>query len=221
MLKFLRTLGDTKVLSSPRLTILNNQEAKIHVGEREAYVTTTTTTGTSTSTTAEQVTFVDVGIQLSVTPTINDDGFISMKIKPTISSVARSLTTPSKNTIPIIDTSEAETSVMVKDGTTIIIAGLRRDDHTDKEPGVPFIGSIPLVGRLFKNVVITKKRTELLILLTPHITDGTHMVTGEPPAPTQAMKPYDDYSDVAVQHKKPGPNPFFSFIKKVFLFGHD
>src|SRR3989338_782924 len=120
LLNFLKTIGETKVLSSPRITVVSDQEAKIHVGDREAYVTTTTTTGQSTSTTAEQVTFIDIGIQLSVTPTINDDGFITMKIKPEISSVTRRMITPSENEIPIIDTSEVETTVMVKDGTSIV-----------------------------------------------------------------------------------------------------
>ena len=221
-LKFLKTLGETKVLSSPRLTVVNNQEAKIHVGEREAYVTTTTTTGQSTTSTAEQVTFVDVGIQLAVTPTINDDGFITMKIKPEISSVTRLLTTPSKNTIPIIDTSEAETTVMVKDGTSIVIAGLRRDDRTDSDKRVPFFGDLPAVGRLFRSVVKTNKRTELLVLLTPHIVTGETFVTGEPEPPAVAMKPYQDYSSVVVKkEQKVRSNPLTAFFKRIFFLGHD
>lgn len=222
-LKFLRSIGDTKVISSPRLSVVNNQEAKIHVGEREAYVTSTTTTGQSTSTTAEQVTFVDVGIQLGVTPTINDDGYVTMKIKPEISSVSRSLTTPSKNTIPIIDTSQAETTVMVKDGISIIIAGLRRDDHTGADKRIPFLADIPLLGRPFRSIATTKKRTELLILITPHVVEGNRLETGEPPPPAQGMKPYQTYSTLTVKHSKKisRPNPFFGFLKKVVLLGRD
>jgi type II secretory pathway component GspD/PulD (secretin) len=179
-LKFLKTIGETRVLSSPRITVLNNQEAKIHVGEKQAYVTTTTTTGQSTNTTAEEVTFVDVGIELSVTPTINDEGYISMKIKPEISSVASSLITPTGNQIPIIDTSEAETSVIVKDKTTIVIAGLRRDDFTETTKKVPYLSNIPLFGNLFTSGIKGKGRTEVLILLTPHLIDGDVFFTGEP-----------------------------------------
>ncbi|MFC1700001.1 hypothetical protein ACFL1I_08640, partial [Candidatus Omnitrophota bacterium] len=69
------------------------------------------------------------GIQLAVTPTINSDGFVTMKIKPEISSVVSTLETTSNNKIPIVDTSTAETTVMVKDGSTIIIGGLRRDEE--------------------------------------------------------------------------------------------
>lgn len=222
LLKYLRTIGETKVLSSPRLTVVNNQEAKIHVGEREAYVTTTTTTGSSTTSTAEQVTFVDVGIQLAVTPTINDEGYITMKIKPEISSVSRSLTTPSKNTIPIIDSSEAETTVMVKNGTSIVIAGLRRDDRTNADKRVPFFGDLPVIGNLFRSVVKTNKRTELLVLLTPHIVSGDILFTGEPASSEISMKPYQDYSSVMVKkQRKPRPNPVAGFFKRIFLLGHD
>jgi type II secretory pathway component GspD/PulD (secretin) len=172
------------------------------------------------------VTFIDVGIQLNVTPTINDDGFVTMKIKPVISSVSRSLTTPSKNTIPIVDTSEAESTVMVKDGTSIIIAGLRRDDRTDSDKRVPFLGDIPFVGRLFRNVVNTKKRTELLVLLTPHIIQGDRFVTGEPEPPAQAMKPYEDYSALKVKPAKKEEeggwlDPVFGILKKMVLLGRD
>ena len=226
LIKFLRTIGDTKVLSNPKLAVVNNEEAKIHVGEREAYVTTTTTTGQATSATAESVTFVDVGIQLSVTPTINEDGFVTMKIKPEVSSVARSLITPSGNAIPIIDTSEAETTVMVKDGKTIIIAGLRKDEQNDTNQRVPFLGDIPLIGRLFQNVVTSKKRTELLVLLTPHIIDGSRLISGEPRSPSQAMKSYEDYSSMVTKggarpEEPKEPSFFGNFFRKLFFLSHE
>jgi type IV pilus assembly protein PilQ len=192
MINFLKTLGETKVLSNPKLAVVNNQEAKIHVGQKQAYVTTTTTTGQTTTTTAEAVTFVDVGIQLSVTPTINDDGFVSMKIKPEVSSVVDTLVTPSGNKIPIIDSSLAETSVMVKDGTSIIIGGLRKDEEDNTRNSVPILGDIPIIGAPFNSTVKTKIHTELLILITPHIVYGDKFVAG----PRMAVdKPYMSYTD--------------------------
>lgn len=121
---------------------MNNQEARIHVGERQAYITSTTTKGQAVDTISEEVNFVDVGIQLAVTPTINDDGYVTMKVKPEVSSVVDFLITPSKNKIPIIDTSMAESTVMVKDGTTIIIGGLRREDKTSSYGQIPYLGKI-------------------------------------------------------------------------------
>lgn len=193
LLNFLRTLGETKVLSSPRITVTNNQEAKIHVGERQAYITSTTTTGTSGNTVAESVNFIDIGIQLSVTPTINDDGFITMSIKPEISSVVDTLVTNSGNKIPIVDTSEAETNVMVKDKNSIIIAGLRRDDFVSSDKRVPYLGDIPILGNLFRSRTSGKGRTELLILLTPYIVGGDRFITGEPAPASESMKSYRDY----------------------------
>ncbi|MFC1624041.1 secretin N-terminal domain-containing protein [Candidatus Omnitrophota bacterium] len=177
VLSFLDTIGHTKILSNPRLAVVNNQEAKIHVGKREAYVTTTTTTGQTTSTVSEDVTFIDVGIQLSVTPTINNDGYVTMKIKPEISSVVGSLRTPTNNLIPIVDTSMAETTVMVKDSSTIIIGGLRKNEKVHSSRQVPFFGRIPLLGNLFKMQTNEDEVTELLILITPHVIEGDRLLT--------------------------------------------
>lgn len=197
LFKYLQTLGETKILSNPKLAVINNQEARIHVGERQAYVTSTTTTGQTTTTVSEEVTFVDIGIQLSVTPTINDDGYITMKIKPEISSVTSSLITPSGNAIPIIDTSMAETTVLVKDGTTIVMGGLRREEETDNREQVPILGKVPLLGLLFRSGTKTTVKTELLIMITPHIVSGDLLVTGD--EPQFGFKPegkqYKEYPD--------------------------
>lgn len=179
LVKYLQTLGNTQILSNPKLSVINNQEARIHVGEKQAYVTTTTTTGQTTNTVSEEVTFVDVGIQLSVTPTINDDGYVTMKVKPEVSSVVDTLETPSHNKIPIIDSSMAETTVMVKDGTTIVIGGLRKEEKTSSSDQVPILSKIPLLGFFFKSGTKKTERTELLVMLTPHIVTGDTLTTGE------------------------------------------
>ncbi|MCM8795911.1 MAG: hypothetical protein NC928_04435 [Candidatus Omnitrophica bacterium] len=179
LIKYLQTLGKTQILSNPKLAVVNNQEARIHVGERQAYVTTTTTTGQTTTTVSEEVTFVDVGIQLSVTPTINDDGYVTMKVRPEVSSVVSTLTTPTGNKIPIIDTSMAETIVMVKDGATIVLGGLRKEEKTSSSEQVPILGKIPLLGFFFRSGTNKTERTELLVMLTPHIVSGDSLTTGD------------------------------------------
>ncbi len=171
-IKLLKTVGDTKLLSSPRITAINNQEAKILVGTREAYVTNTVTQGQTTTTTAENVTFLDVGVQLTVVPIINEDGYVTMKIKPEVSSVARYLITPEQNQIPIVDTATAETRVMVKDGTTIIIGGLIKDETIRTTKKIPMLGDIPVLGMVFRQVKEEKEKTELVVFLTPHIVTG-------------------------------------------------
>jgi len=197
LVNYLNTLGKTRVLSNPKIVVVNNQEAKIHVGERQAYVTTTTTTGQSTSTISEEVQFVDVGIQLSVTPNINDDGYITMKIKPEISSVTSILTTPTNNKIPIIDTSLTETTVMMKDGTTLLIGGLRREDKIASSEQTPFLAKIPLIGFAFKSASNRTERTELLVVITPHIISGSKFTTGnERDFGVNPGKEYEDYKSI-------------------------
>ncbi|MBN1870576.1 MAG: hypothetical protein JW847_08385 [Candidatus Omnitrophica bacterium] len=193
LFKFLGTLGETKLLSNPKLAVVNNQEARIHVGRKEAYITTTTTSGSTTTTTAEDVNFVDVGIQLSVTPTINEDGYVTMKIKPEVSSVVDVLITPSGNQIPIIDTSLAETTVMVENDATIIIGGLRRDEETVNSKRIPVLGDIPWLGNIFKTQTKQKERSELLVMITPHIVDGSMVTTGEVDPGEEGTKEFKDY----------------------------
>ncbi|MBU2103053.1 MAG: secretin N-terminal domain-containing protein [Candidatus Omnitrophota bacterium] len=177
LIKYLQTLGNSKIMASPSLAVVNNQEAKIHIGERRAYITTTTTTGSTTSTVSEEVTFVDVGVRLSVIPTINDDGYITMKVKPEISSIIGSITSSSNNVVPIIDTNTAETTVIAKDGSTVIIGGMGREEVTEGSEGVPFLSKIPIIGNLFKNSTKRKERVELIIMITPIIFEGDKFIT--------------------------------------------
>lgn len=178
IIDLLRTIGDTKILSSPRIIAINNQEAKILVGTKEPYASQTTVTGEGgTVTTSETVNFVEVGIKLYVTPTINRDNFVTMKIKPEVSSAAEKYTTSKGEKIPIVSTSEAETSVMVKDGVTIIIGGLRKDEKSKTIKKVPVLGDIPLLKFFFQSKSEESKKTELVILLTPHIISGSSAFT--------------------------------------------
>jgi general secretion pathway protein D len=166
--------GRTKILSSPKIAVLNNQEAKILVGTKEAYVTTTVSqTGTGTAITSEQVNVIDVWVKLYVTPTISREGFISMKVRPEISSkTILPLRTSQGNEIPIVETSEAQTTVQVKDGNTVIIAGLMKNERSKNVAGIPFLSRLPILGIPFRSTSESGKQTELVILLTPRIVTG-------------------------------------------------
>ncbi|MEI8350497.1 MAG: secretin N-terminal domain-containing protein [Candidatus Omnitrophota bacterium] len=175
IIDILRTIGETNVLSSPRIMALNNQEAKIHVGSKEAYITSTTSQGGSGNTvTSQTVNFVDTGILLNVTPTINRDGFVTMKIRPEISDATSKdiLSGDQKTTVPIVSSSDAETTVMVKDGVTIIIGGLRKDKQERTEKRIPILGDLPGIGYLFRSTTNNLTKSDLVILLTPHIMTG-------------------------------------------------
>jgi type II secretory pathway component GspD/PulD (secretin) len=171
-LNLVKTYGDTKILSRPRITVLNNQEAKIMVGAREAYVSQTLSQGQSTTVSTENIQFIDVGIKLKVTPAINKDGFVTMVIKPEVSSVRETITTALGSRVPIVETSEAETSVKVQNGAMVMIAGLMKEEKRDETAGFPFLAKIPFIGALFGNHTDQKKNTELIIFITPHIITG-------------------------------------------------
>ncbi|MDP3791092.1 MAG: secretin N-terminal domain-containing protein, partial [Candidatus Omnitrophota bacterium] len=182
VLKFLQTYGNTKTLSRPRLAVVDNQEAKIMVGKRDAYVSQTLSQAQTTTVTSESVQFVDVGVKLNVVPSISSDGFIVMKIKPEVSTVESILTTYLKSQIPIIATSEAETVVKVKDGTMIMIAGLMKEENVDDIQGWPYLSKVKVLDAAFGNRSTQRKNTELIIFITPHI------ITGEAPVDDHTME---------------------------------
>ena len=179
-LNLLNSLGDIKILSRPTIACLSGEEAVIHVGKREAIVTGTTSQSGESTITSDSVEFVDIGLKLTVVPTINRDGFITMKIKPEVSSVTSTVTTGSENEprsiIPIITTSEAETTVKIKDGSMIMIAGLRETDNRKSINGIPYLDEIPIIGSIFSNRTSEKNQTEIVVFLTPHIIEGDQMM---------------------------------------------
>jgi len=175
VIQALDTFGKSRTLSSPRLAVINNQEASILIGKNLPYATSTTTPNTGGSpTTSESVSFIAVGIKLHVTPTIHDDGYITMKIKPEISDaepVPYSYGTGNPS-IPIVDTDEVQTTVRVKDGVTIIMGGLMTDEVSNTRSKVPVLGDLPIIGKAFSNEDRNVQKTEIVIFLTSHIING-------------------------------------------------
>jgi len=171
-LKLIKSIGKVEILSSPHIAVCNNEEAKFMVGSREAYVTTSTETSDVSTITSEAVKFIDVGVTLYVTPTINKDGFIKMHIKPEISSVRDWLETTEGNKIPIVDTSNVESNVLIKDGVGILIAGIVREKAEKDTSKVPLLSDMPILRRAFERRSDKKEKKELVIFLTPHIISG-------------------------------------------------
>lgn len=172
VMNMLSTYGSTRVLTRPRIVVVNKEEAKILVGTRQAYVTSTQSQGQSTTLTSESVQFIDVGLKLNVVPTIGSDGFITMKIKPEVSSVQSTLTTEAGTVVPIVATEQSETVVKVKDGNMLILAGLLREETDKSDSGFPGLSRMPILGNLFSTRNREKKRTELVIFITPTIITG-------------------------------------------------
>ena len=179
VIQMIDQMGKTNTLSSPRLAVLNNEEAKLSVATRQPFVSQTVVQSVNTSTTADQVQFVDVGVTLSVTPTISEEDFIRLKVKPEISSAGTPVTlqgvssgsdTPFTRTIiPVVTTQELETTVIVKSGTTLVIGGLIQDVQGKTMVKLPILGNIPLIGRAFSSKTHDATKTELVVFLTPTI----------------------------------------------------
>ncbi len=174
VLEALATIGETKILSNPHIATEEGKEATINVITKQPYSETTTTTTDAATTESTDFTFVDVGVKLNVTPTINKDGYISMLIKPEVSSITSFFPSETADQrVPVIETSNAESTILIKDGTTIIIAGMIKDSKSKSVNKVPVLGDVPVVGHLFKNNTDTVSRTETVVFLTPRIISGS------------------------------------------------
>lgn len=201
-IKALKQVISSRVVARPRLMVTNNQEANIHIGDTIPYVTSTTTGTGDTATVSEQINFIDVGIKLKVTPTINDDGFVTMKIRPEISSRTRDVETPQKALIPQVNTTFVETNAIVSDGCTVIIGGLKQLSNKKSTSGLPYLMDMPLVGNAFKNQANDFNDTELVLFLTPHIISGAHDVLEE-----EKVKIHDDTDYAATMDAGDRLNP--------------
>lgn len=179
ILNFLDTYGKTNIISQPKIAVVNNEEANIMVGVREAYITQTQSQATSTTVTSETVEFVDVGVKLKIVPRIGSDGFITMKLKPEVSSVKETITTELGSRIPIVQTSQSETVVKIKDGMMIMIAGMTKTEDIDSIKGWPILSKIPFLGVFFGYRSKEVKRTEVIIFLTPRISRGDAGLRGK------------------------------------------
>lgn len=168
----LHQVSDTKILSSPQILVTNNDEAKIHIGDTVPYIVSTTNGSGDNAVRSEDVRFIDVGLKLAVMPTINDDGMVTMRLRPEISSVVAKVSSQGGG-IPQVNKTEVETSLMVQDGMTIVMAGLKKEDKTHTKKGIPGLMNVPYLGNLFSNTSDTITSTEIVILITPHIVKGT------------------------------------------------
>ena len=191
-LSALKKVSDTKILSNPQILVTNGEEARIHIGDTVPYIISTTSGTGDSAITSEDVRFVDVGLKLNVIPTINDDGFVTMRLKPEISTVVGTVTSKGGG-IPQVNKTEVETTVMVQDGNTIILGGLKRDDKVHNKKGFPGLMDVPFVGKAFSRTADTFAQTEIVIFITPHIVTGDHSYE----AIKGAIKPFKSYSGEA------------------------
>jgi type II secretory pathway component GspD/PulD (secretin) len=163
VLTALSTKSDTKLLSCPRITVLENNQAKFHSGDQIGFsqITTNIQEGTRTIETV----FRDVGIELTVSPQVKSDNLISLVVDVGVRDLGEA--TPTGE--PTISDRSAQTQLLVRDGDTAVIGGLTSDRIVETIKKVPLLGNIPLLGRLFSHKKDTKKKTEMTLFITPRI----------------------------------------------------
>jgi general secretion pathway protein D len=165
-----KTDSEVSILSTPQIMTLDNEEAEINVGENVPYITSQQSSSTTTTTSLSPLNYNsyeyrDVGVILNITPHINAENFIRLKISQQVTKLKYDVPSSTPTTLK----RTAKTTVVVKDSETIVIGGLVGDSTTDTTYKVPLLGDIPILGWLFKTHSTARKKTNLYVFLTPHI----------------------------------------------------
>ncbi len=172
---------DANVLSAPSILTLNNQEAAILVGQKFPIIESQNNSGSGSTVTSTSLDYYEnIGIQLNVIPQVCDEDYINMIVHPAVSEIAGfeagvvtgGSDVQSGTQYPILRIREAETQVMIKSGSSVIIGGLQTERDRDDIKKVPLLGDIPFLGRLFRRETLTKEKIDLLIFIKGTIIDN-------------------------------------------------
>jgi general secretion pathway protein D len=168
-LQALADVTKVKVLSAPQLLVMDNQPAHLQVGQEVPILTgTATSTLTTGAPVVNSIDYHSTGVIMQVTPRVNSDGLITLDIAQEVSDVAP----PAQNSVvgsPTFDDRIVKTSFAVQDGQTIGVAGLIKDTDQEENSGIPWLKDIPVLSTLASTQNNTRTRTELLVLITPHV----------------------------------------------------
>jgi general secretion pathway protein D len=161
----LATNGNVRILSRPVIQAQNNQQAEISVGEERPFVQISRTLPTDQAVRDEVVQYREVATTLSITPTINPDGYVNLAIVQEVNKASNEV----QFGAPILSTRSATTQLFARDGQTIVIGGLMDEQEEKVRSGIPFLKDIPILGALFGSTRNNRIQSELFLFLTPHI----------------------------------------------------
>lgn len=161
----LKTDGDTNILANPRIRVKNRDKAKIHIGDRVPVITTTL----NQTVTSESVTYLDVGLKLEVEPNVYMDDDVGIKVNLEVSNIVDTITSTTGSRTYQIGTREATTNLRLRNGETQVLAGLISDEDRKTANKIPGLGDLPILGHLFSNHRDDNTKTEIILLITPHI----------------------------------------------------
>jgi general secretion pathway protein D len=164
-LNALQSRGDVKVLSLPVVIAENNRQAVLNVGSSRPFVQVSQTVPNDPTGRVQTIQYIDVGTVLTITPTINPDGYVNLQVTQT----ANSATNEIQFDAPVINKREATTQVFIRDGQTTVIGGLSDNSESDSHSGIPYLSRIPGLGWLFGSKQTNKSNSELFLFLTPHV----------------------------------------------------
>jgi general secretion pathway protein D len=216
-LNALEKSGNSKILSSPSLVVMNNQQAQLTVGTQVSvisaslvglggYGTTGTTTGIST-TGIGQANYISTGVTLSITPRVNPGGLVYMDVSQEDTSPDYSTVT-ANNPNPAINQRNLDTQVAVQSGQTVLLGGMIQDQDGDSRNGVPGLSRIPVLGNLFGSTSKTRQRTELIVLITPRVitsSDEAQQMTQEYEQKFESLAPLRARNAVPASSQPPAP----------------
>ena len=167
VLNLKQTSSDAKTLANPRIRVSNRQKAKVLIGDKVPVITTTVNQSSSAST--ESISYLDVGLKLEVMPEIHVNGEVTMAVDLEVSNVVKEIRSTTGLLAYQIGTRNANTVLRLRDGETQVLAGLLKDEQNHNAAGIPGLGQVPGVGRLFSNQGSTSGRSEIVLLITPRI----------------------------------------------------
>jgi len=197
-LNALQTITTVKVISAPKVMVLNNHTASLQVGDQVPVQTGSLTSSVDTTAVASSIEYLPTGVILTVTPRVNDSGLVLLDIMQEVSDVKPG-SGGTNNTTPTIEDRKFTSSIAVHDGQTIALGGLIKDTNSHGRDGIPYLSQIPYLGALFGSTDNHDDRTELLVLLTPRVirnAQDAKSITEElkekigtvaPPAPPRGM----------------------------------
>ncbi len=157
--------GEVTIVSRPTVIAANNEEAQILVGSQRPFVQVSRQLPTDGASTDQVVQYKDVGIKLSVRPTISADGYVTLQVSQEVSAA----TDQTQFNAPVISTRAVQTQLLLKDGQTVVIGGLTDKQHESTQGGLPLLSRIPIIGAVFGHVSRSSTETELFLFITPHV----------------------------------------------------
>ncbi|MBW7956963.1 MAG: general secretion pathway protein GspD [Deltaproteobacteria bacterium] len=210
---------DANILANPRIRVKNNGKARIHIGDRVPIITTTVNQGV----TSENIQYQDVGLKLTVEPTVRQSDEVDLKLGLEVSSLGTKTVTSAGTVAYQIGTRNTETMLRLRDGETQIFGGLINDEERKSTAKLPLIGDVPLLGRLFSNVDDSSVKTEVLLSITPHVVrrlevpdePGRGFMSGrdEFPSARPALEGFSAEQSAPEEPSRPVPVPMPEFTQ--------